>query len=74
MSPRIFTLALAASLASLSAASAATPSCGHLKAHPARANPKDVFRRAEWVCDMPAARSPQTSGDHGAKSRSALPR
>lgn len=70
MSLRTIALALVASLASLATASAASPrACGHLQASPTPANPKDVFRRAEWVCDMPADRSPNAAVDIGANSQ-----
>lgn len=71
MSPRLVALALAASLVCLSVASAASPrSCGHLQARPTPANPKDVFRSAEWVCHMTASRSPGASSGADAKPRS----
>lgn len=48
--------ALAAGLTFVaSAALAATPApCSHLRAQSPPANPKDVFRTAVGVCDMPA--------------------
>ncbi|WP_304279902.1 hypothetical protein [Caulobacter segnis] len=76
MSPRIIALALIASLASLATASAAAPrACGHLQAAPAPANPKDVFRRAAWVCDMPADCMPHAvAGVDGASQPARSPR
>jgi hypothetical protein len=37
-----------------SAALAAAPTCSHLQAQSPPSNPKDVFRTAVRVCDMPA--------------------
>lgn len=55
MSSRLLALAIAASLLSAATASAAARTdCGHLQARPASVNPKDVFRRSDWICDMPA--------------------
>ena len=55
MSSRLLALAIAARLLSAATASAAARTdCGHLQARPASVNPKDVFRRSDWICDMPA--------------------
>ncbi|WP_299003617.1 hypothetical protein [uncultured Caulobacter sp.] len=55
MSSRVFALAIAASLLFAATASAAARTdCGHRQARPASVNPKDVFRRSDWICDMPA--------------------
>lgn len=37
-----------------SAALAAAPACSHLQAQSPPSNPKDVFRTALRICDMPA--------------------
>ena len=53
MVSRLFGVALFVSLTSMSAASAAAPSCARLRAVPAPANPKDVFRHSAFVCGAP---------------------